>query len=360
MNVRSLNKHHDELEALINSLESPPDVVCISETWLQEDNSVNCFKLSGYNTIINKSRKGIGGGVMMQLKDNVTIIEEFNSELAESISVLVKLNNQIFQIMLVYNPPNGNKFTFVDEFDKHLEAISNKMYRAVICGDFNINILKSNNLCSKYIDAVENNGFNQLIKQPTRVGYNSETLLDHMIVKDVNVKAAYALENQSFSDHFPINLELNTQTSKKICPKIYRDTSFLKSKIEIEKLNQTLMNKLHYNDALDPSKGIDDLFAEFQSTFSSVLDKYAPLKTTKTQERKSRSFSLSNRIKNLIAKRNRLHRTWRHNKSEDGARLRFEKLSGRNVKLRLRNIKSIITMISLVSVLVTQGRYIKF
>ena len=42
---------------------------------------------------------------MMQLKDNVTIIEEFNSELAESISVLVKLNNEIFQIMLVYNPP---------------------------------------------------------------------------------------------------------------------------------------------------------------------------------------------------------------------------------------------------------------
>ena len=256
MNVRSLNKHHDELEALINSLESPPDVVCISETWLQEDNSVNCFKLSGYNTIINKSRKGIGGGVMMQLKDNVTIIEEFNSELAESISVLVKLNNEIFQIMLVYNPPNDNKFTFVDEFVKHLEAISNKNYRAVICGDFNINILKSNNLSSKYIDAVENNGFNQLIKQPTRVGYNSETLLDHMIVKDVNVKAAYALENQSFSEHFPIILELNTQTSKKICPKIYRDTTFLKSKIQIEKLNQTLMIKLHYNDALDPSKGM--------------------------------------------------------------------------------------------------------
>ena len=168
-------------------------------------------------------RKGIGGGVMMQLKDNVTIIEEFNSELAESISVLVKLNNEIFQKMLVYNPPNDNKFTFVDEFDKHLEAISNKNYRAVICGDFNINILKSNNLSSRYIDAVENNGFNQLIKQPTRVGYNSETLLDHMIVKDVNVKAAYALENQSFSDRFPIILELNTQTSKKICPKIYRD-----------------------------------------------------------------------------------------------------------------------------------------
>ena len=105
MNVRSLNKHHDELEALIKSLESPPDVVCISETWLQEDNSVNCFKLSAYKTIINKSRKGIGGGVMMQLKDNVTIIEEFNSKLAESISVLVKLSNEIFQIMLVYNPP---------------------------------------------------------------------------------------------------------------------------------------------------------------------------------------------------------------------------------------------------------------
>ena len=36
MNVQSLRKHHDELEALVNSLESPPDIICLSETWLHE------------------------------------------------------------------------------------------------------------------------------------------------------------------------------------------------------------------------------------------------------------------------------------------------------------------------------------
>ena len=32
--VRSLKKHQEELDALVYNLESPPKILCITETWL--------------------------------------------------------------------------------------------------------------------------------------------------------------------------------------------------------------------------------------------------------------------------------------------------------------------------------------
>ena len=37
LNIRSLKPHFDKLEALILSLESPPDIICITETWLTKN-----------------------------------------------------------------------------------------------------------------------------------------------------------------------------------------------------------------------------------------------------------------------------------------------------------------------------------
>ena len=42
--LRSMRKHHDDLEALITDLESPPDRVCLSENRLYEAEDINCFE----------------------------------------------------------------------------------------------------------------------------------------------------------------------------------------------------------------------------------------------------------------------------------------------------------------------------
>ena len=64
-----LRKHHDELEALVSSLESPPDIICPSETWLHEYDVKHSYKLKGYHEVISKPRASTGGGVMIQLKE---------------------------------------------------------------------------------------------------------------------------------------------------------------------------------------------------------------------------------------------------------------------------------------------------
>ena len=74
---------------------------------------------------------------MMQLKNNINIIEEFASELAESISVSVKVNNEgyIFHIVedvnfkLAYTLENHS---FSDHLPKCLKAIYYKHQRDIV------------------------------------------------------------------------------------------------------------------------------------------------------------------------------------------------------------------------------------
>ena len=180
-------------------------------------------------------------GAMMQLQNNVTVIEEFASELAESVSVFYK----VFWIMLVYNPPKNNKIANVEDFEKLLEQITNKKHRAKICGYFNTNVLRTTKLSSKYNDVIGINVINQLISQPTRIGSNCESLLDHIILKNVIVELAHMLENKSFSDYSSIILELYTLNTSMTLSKMYRDTTFYKF-IGIQ-LNLILLQCMSYS-----------------------------------------------------------------------------------------------------------------
>ena len=66
LNVRSIKPHFDKLEALVLGLESPPEVLCLTETWLSENDNFNGYLINGYNQFFVKNRdSGRGGGVMI-------------------------------------------------------------------------------------------------------------------------------------------------------------------------------------------------------------------------------------------------------------------------------------------------------
>ena len=85
VNIRSLKPHLDKLEALILSLESPPDIICLSETWLCESDNYAGLLINGYNQFCVKNRQGtIGGGVMIQVKSNCTLLRELETQFHEA------------------------------------------------------------------------------------------------------------------------------------------------------------------------------------------------------------------------------------------------------------------------------------
>ena len=56
VNVRSLKKHLHDLEALIHSLESRPNVICLTETWLTDNDDIDSLLIPGYNIYAIKNK----------------------------------------------------------------------------------------------------------------------------------------------------------------------------------------------------------------------------------------------------------------------------------------------------------------
>ena len=143
VNIRSLKPHLDKLEALILSLESPPDIICLSETWLCESDNYAGLLINGYNQFCAKNRQGtIGGGVMIQVKSNCTLLRELETQFDEAILAEIAINNYRVKIAVIYNKPRTNKNLFNDTLDTFLEASTDKNVPMIVCGDFNINTIE--------------------------------------------------------------------------------------------------------------------------------------------------------------------------------------------------------------------------
>ena len=141
LNIRSLKKHHEELEALLLSFNHTPSILALTETWLTDADAPYCFKLTGYNTVLSRNRKSRGGGVMIQCKDGFDVLGELDINLEESIAVKVFHQGLYFVLIVVYNPPRSNKMEFIERLDEVLESFQSLM-PVIIMGDMNIDTLK--------------------------------------------------------------------------------------------------------------------------------------------------------------------------------------------------------------------------
>ena len=73
INVKSLPKHHDELELYINSLKFKFSVIALTANWLDESKQ-DLFDLQGYNCL-HEFRKGKrGGGVSLYIENGINFI----------------------------------------------------------------------------------------------------------------------------------------------------------------------------------------------------------------------------------------------------------------------------------------------
>ena len=77
-------------------------------------------------------------------------------------------------LIVVYNPPRSNKMEFIERLDEVLGSFQSLM-PVIIMGDMNIDTLKKSNASSKYLSAIESNGFEIIHGQITLVGNISNT-----------------------------------------------------------------------------------------------------------------------------------------------------------------------------------------
>jgi hypothetical protein len=119
-NIRSLPKHHDELQMFLTELDIEFDIIGLTETWLNEYNC-DMYGIDGYTHFRIVRANRIGGGVSVFVKnklkcitrDELTVIDDFIEVLFIEIP---KENSGLKKnciIGVTYRPPNTDMQLFV-------------------------------------------------------------------------------------------------------------------------------------------------------------------------------------------------------------------------------------------------------
>ena len=128
---------------------------------------------------------------------------------------------------MAYVPPRYDKIQFVDELDKELQHLAQYKVPIILTGDINSDTLQKNKLQQSYLNTITANGFELLIKSATRISDTSETCIDHFIIRSLENPTIEVLDNECFSDHYPIILKFNFGFKGDLSSFSYRDMSFL-------------------------------------------------------------------------------------------------------------------------------------
>ena len=125
---------------------------------------------------------------------------------------------------MIYRHPNKPYHEFQDHIIQTLNKLNHKNKDYLICGDFNINLLKHETKRSidNYINILYSEGCINIIDKPTRITETAATLQDHMYTNFSNNSVNSGILTFDISDHLTNIL----YTIKKAC--IYPQKNFVK------------------------------------------------------------------------------------------------------------------------------------
>ena len=139
--------------------------------------------MKNYTSFACNRQMNRGGGSMIQIRDNISYIQEIKCSLPETKAILVKYANVRIILVVTYLKPRSDKGLFIEKLDEFLEKLSNHNGPIIFGGDFNIDILQQSNLVNNYLNTIAANGFILTSDTPTRITAESNTCIDHFFVK---------------------------------------------------------------------------------------------------------------------------------------------------------------------------------
>ena len=194
-NIRSVKANFGHQKSNLDILKA--DIICVSETWLEEQDSSEKYIIENFE-FIRQDREGQkGGGMAMYIRKALkwTAVEIWSSEMKEGTEgMCVQLDNGVI-IVSIYRSPTAKQRTFHKMLKTLVERA--KGYPTIIVGDFNENILNN----PEQVPFAELKDFKQVITQSTYyAGSGVGSLLDHVYTNNCNIFRAGVIETY-YSDH---------------------------------------------------------------------------------------------------------------------------------------------------------------
>ncbi len=208
-NSRSLQTNFEAITNYLDLLKKDFHVIAISETWLNK-NIIDDFNMSGYNTYstLRCNRKGGGVSIYVSNKLNVTRKVSLSTtidDILESITIEIHVQKgKNIIVSCIYRSP-GTDLQVCNFLENALKNVNHNKY-IYICGDFNIDLLKTSDHAKskEYIDMLYSFGLFPTILKPSRIAGQSATLIDNIFTNAVATSHYSGLMINDISDHLPV------------------------------------------------------------------------------------------------------------------------------------------------------------
>ena len=160
INARSITGKFDEIKTLIKTLHNKIDVLCITETWLNDDDK-ELFQIDGYRSyhLVRTSREHGGVSIFVSnrfkskpLVQHCVVDDDIEMNTVQVTTLLGKI------IICAIYRPNPDSY-LVETFTTRLnDILSDNVFRknkTVLIGDININLLTRHKPIFNYFTVVQ-------------------------------------------------------------------------------------------------------------------------------------------------------------------------------------------------------------
>ena len=286
-NIYHLAKKVPELNIHLTK-SSPFHIFGLSETRLKDHHDDNILHIPNYiihrrdKTPSLKLHTGVAAYVHTSIQHLVRRRKDLESDSIECLWLELKEQNRRSHLIgIVYRNPDEVLFDWYDRFIQMSDTIGFADKNIHLLGDFNIDLLRTNNAWECAIELV---GLKQCVPpRKTRVDMRTgrESLLDHIYSNCPELINNAMVDDLGLSDHFPISCNL----SLTIAPK--RKTHKTVTYRSFKNFNATLfLHDLECSSFIDVFNKTDPNAAigVWYDNFLPVLDKHAPMRTRRVKQ----------------------------------------------------------------------------
>ena len=321
INIRSLRCNFDKLSDYLSLIDHSFPILAFTETWLNSSTS-HLITLDGYCSVHAGRENAVGGGVSLYLQNNITFkrrpdLDRFDGNI-EMISVEIDRftfsSTKNIIVSVIYRPPNTSINYFNELISPLLNSIHSEGKLAYLCGDFNIDLLKSqtHTPTDEFINLMYSSGLFPLISRPTRVTNNQYSLIDNIFTNQIDdlpkLSGSFLTD---ITDHFPVFLILSSASAPaQSTPRKYFR---LINTINTERFTRRCA-ETDWTCVLQ-STDCNTAYSLFHNELKALYDQCFPLKPQRSQYINRKSW-LSLDLKNQIKHKNKLYRKFLRNPSE--------------------------------------------
>ena len=267
--------------------------ICIQESWIHDDSKIPLVALEGYQCFSIKATTSSHGGLITYVDDKYDVqVKKTVDDSNIWEGLFLELNHSSFQNKIiignVYKPPRDNNSArninaFKSEIEPIIQEIGTSNNEALVCGDYNINLLGINGEAhfSDFVDTMLGHSFYPKITLPTRLNRTSgATLIDNIYCKlssqTLTISAGIILDE--ISDHYPYFLGIDNLNIKQTKPprRVQQKVNNIRAMENLgdDMLDSNITNKLNCDLLADPN----DNYNILRRHMKSLKDKHMPEK----------------------------------------------------------------------------------